>query len=101
MKFLKQTNNGNLDIGTGTPPTDWTQVAPNALAIVPILLISALVRGNPYFDNPIIIINRGYIHYNHGPYNGHKEMLITTMASTMWPLGYVDYWKPSNYNLHQ
>ena len=27
-----------LDESTGTPPTDWTQVAPNALAIRPSLL---------------------------------------------------------------
>ena len=41
-----------LDSEMGTPPTDCTHVAPNALAIVPILFILATSVGNPNFDIP-------------------------------------------------
>ena len=35
---LQLSRDSYLDESTGTPPTDWTQVAPNALAIRPSLL---------------------------------------------------------------
>ena len=44
-----------LDIEVGTPPTDWTQVAPNAFAKLPSLSISVAFRGRPYLSIPVWI----------------------------------------------